>query len=1738
MDPGEIDALVKRLVANPHDEEALAYAHRAGAADPKGYAYLLEKVGHETRDSAYASHWLSEAANVWSTTLGDAHHAAHLLKMAVDKDPTQQTAASRLAQLYRDKGDVRALIALLAHRARALAPLLSTKTELVSEVAGLHEELGRLWSEPPLSQPKKAIENYRRAIELDPQSAFAIYSVREIYKAENRWDDAFQMYEMELSLEQDPARRLALLRDEGASRRAAGDLPGATRALALARQLDAEDPILQQELAATVLDRIAAAEPVPDGERKLARDLLVGLAETYDGEHGLAYAAGALDIDPGHERAMQLYAHYARTLSREEELPGRFHAYLGANPNGAMAQEARQLLGPDFVPAPAAARDAGDHAAPSTEAGDVRAPRPNVSTTAGATETMASPFSGTSASRRISGGPMPPDRMQGVLDAAQMLAGKGKKPEALAKYKEILETDAAHPEALSWVEDYLRTKRDYAQLRDVLLASTRALSGAEAIDARRERLREVAGLCEGNLRDTEGAISAWKQLLTIDRADEAARQALTRLLEKTARWDELANLYEQEATLESDIETKIQLEKKLANLQETKRKDFSAAAEAWGRIAHMTPDDERALSTASKLFEKAGKLDQAAQVLADHAANVDDAVARGALLERLGELREQLNDIGGAGDAYADAAEAQRSIKLWEIAERCFVTAERWEAAANAAGQRGSLANDSKQQAQSLARAADHLVRVGDEEGALARLEQATDLDPAADEFANALGDRYLAAERWEKLAQFLAKRGDRLTDRPKRVAMRRQAAQLYFSKLSDKEAAREQWLKVLEDGDDREALEKLIDDAVEREDHTEAATLLRRLGGIAVDKADKARVALREAELLAEGVGDVDTAIARYEGILADLDPTCRPALQAIADLQEARDNHAAAADALERELKLVADVQERGQIAARLARLYEQHLDDPKSAIRALDIVRKADLDDFDALTRLCELCEKVEQWDRVAELLAQRIEVEGDEEDASIMTKKLAEILADKLDRGDEALAALTELADQGDAPIREAYVELGDRLGWKGIVAGKLVEWWFEAKHSPERTAALRGAFDRFCVVGRDQEAGRVAIEIIRSKGADPELSHKLEELAVKTGDHDALSIAHDLISHDLSGAERATELVRQAELRVKAGMPRGEAVQHGESGLTSVPAAEVEPLLERLAQLTSKSSEIIDLYERQVSRCKAPTDRVRALARVAQVAVAKGQLDRARAFFDLALAGATTEDVLTVLEEAASTGDRVTGGEKLRRTLCAAMAAGGQGARDGGRTRGSLLRRAAALSHNELHDIEQAFVWLGDALIAHVEPQSLDELVALAKKLGAPKRAEETLTRALSEVFDGPLVRQLLARRATLRRELLDDKQGAAGDLKKLHDLSPTDQSVMDELSALLTELGDYRGMVQLYEDQILRGKDMLARSELARKVARMWEEQLQDPREAADAWRRVLRMKTGDTEATAGLERAKSNMLKKPDPLATDAYAPPKLMSAPPPVLTPPPVTATPSTLKSEPPPSRKATLESPALFDRTYPSPEPTLTEAAPPSRSPASRPRGAIEEPRGFLRTNRVDDDHTGPYADEDLAKTIDTPLTGYDAPQTTSDVTKPPRSQRGGAAFVTNSEVTRSSPLPSQRMSSKPPPLPPVVPMSTAMSDQTDLQTAVSGPPFDKSLSSTDESSGLLDFPDETAIGRTPHFSSSPPPVKPEEDVLIADDIAEAIEGDDDDDAQPKTEEQEVPPTRSVPSRGRRR
>ncbi len=1579
MDPREIETLIQRLVANPHDEEALNYAHRAGTQDPRSYAMLLERVGTATPDPAYAAHWLSEAANVWSTTIGDAHHAARTLMIAIEKDPTQRTAAERLAQLYRDKQDQKALVALLERLVKALTPMIHERQDVREQLLGLHEELGRLWSEPPLSRPDRAFENWRRLVELDPRQPYAVYAAREFLKAQAQYAEAIPYFALEQALVDDPARKIALFRDEAEVRRRANDLAGATQALRTARNFQPDDVGLMQEVGALVVERVEAGEPVPPNERDEAATLFVSLAETYQGEYGMTYSVYALRASPGHDRAMQLADYYAGQLGRTAELGPQYAAYLQANPNGFMAQDARGKVGNAQPPPPPQMRPSSPQAAPSgggqygpgqVESGSRasgpgfgqggpqqgapgfgqgpqgqapgfgqgpqqgapgfgqgpqgqapgfgqgpqpqgpgfgQAPQqpgfgqgpqgqpsgqgypgapsqpqsggygqPSGAAPSGPGQQYGAPSASSSASGTHQAQSASAD-MHVLLEEAQQEAAKGRKPQALVKYREVLKIDPANSEALSWVEEHLRQKRMYADLRDVLLAASRAPSVSN--DTKKQQLRDVAGLCETQLRDVETAISAYKQICQIDRGDEQAREQLRRLLERAARWDDLATLLEQEAMGAPDVEQKIALEKKLATLHEQKRKDTAAAAEAWARIAQLSPEDETPIQTAVKLFEKAERFDLAAQVIGDNIVGIQDKNTRGGLLQKLGELRLKVNDAAGAGDAFSEAASALGQAKLWEQAEKAYLGAGNFAEAARSVDERAQI-SEGKAQGALYAQAADLFLKANDPQSAIVKLEQAAELDPTNDSYSQALDEQYRKAGRESDLVTYLLARAQRLNDKGRRVAARRAAAEVQRS-LGDKEGAREALMLLLSDGDDPEALGILVGDAAERGDHQERVELLRRLGALTKNPAEKVALALQEADLLAGELDDVEGAIERYEAIFKNLDPKNRKALRSIADLQDRRSNPEGAAAALEREI-LLADGEDRVEIAQRLATIYETQLKNPRGAIKALEIVQTADPEDLDAAARLLRLSEEVEDWPRATALLALLIETEGDEEEASRMTRRLAELLADKLKKGDEALAALERMADQGDAPCRDAYIELGDRLGWKGIVATKIVAW-NESTLGPARNEALRSAFARFVEIGREADAARVAMELARSKGADNELASKLEELGTRLKNLDALSVAHDILAKELSGPARAAELVRQAEAQVAAGVDPLEAMQHGESGLASVPAADVEPLLSRLAALTQAPGHVIDLYERQIGRCRVPADRLGALARAAQVAAERGANDRARAFFEIALGGGVQEETIAMLEDAARNGDNRAGGVVLRSILAEALAAGGQGSRDGGRTRASLLRRGAKLAFRDLKDVDRAFHWLGDALIAHVDDATLDELEALGREINHVVRVEQTIGRALEEVFDGPLVRKLLHRRAKLRRDVLGDKKGAAVDLKKLHDLSPADQEVMNDLSNLLMSLGDHRGMIQLYEDQILRGRDPSQRAELARKVARLWEEEIGDPREAADAWRRVLRMKAGDQEATQGLERAKTGKLKRAEPRpAQPDVAPPQ----------------------------------------------------------------------------------------------------------------------------------------------------------------------------------------------------------------------------------------------------------------
>ena len=238
--------------------------------------------------------------------------------------------------------------------------------------------------------------------------------------------------------------------------------------------------------------------------------------------------------------------------------------------------------------------------------------------------------------------------------------------------------------------------------------------------------------------------------------------------------DELAAVMAQEAEQVVDVEARISLEKALAKLHESKRKDPIATGEAWARIANLASGDDEAINTAVGYFEKGERPDLAVVVLTENLPAISDDATRAELLGKLGGLRQQTSDALGAGEAFAEAATLTKSASLWESAQSAFVTAEAWDQAATAVDERAQLTSDAAAKAALYATEADYLSRAGDDASSVLRLEQATELDPKNDDYAGALEQRYRSAERIADLTSYLLKRAEKLDDKSVRAGLRR----------------------------------------------------------------------------------------------------------------------------------------------------------------------------------------------------------------------------------------------------------------------------------------------------------------------------------------------------------------------------------------------------------------------------------------------------------------------------------------------------------------------------------------------------------------------------------------------------------------------------------------------------------------------------------------------------------------------------------------------------------------------------------------------------------------------------------------------------------------------------------------------------------------------------------------------------------------------------------------------------
>lgn len=926
-------------------------------------------------------------------------------------------------------------------------------------------------------------------------------------------------------------------------------------------------------------------------------------------------------------------------------------------------------------------------------------------------------------------------------------------------------------------------------------AARRELAGLEPERAA-EHWYEAGALAERALGDADRAIEAFRAALAAAPLDRGAADALGRVCAASGRFTDLAEAeVARLAHLQAAADRRAALTR-LGTLYAERLDAPGRAFDAWAEALRLAPGDGAAITALDRLAARTGRWPDFADALRRHLLAVDDDAARAARArQRLAALYlGPLDDPWRARDVLAPlVVDADR-----ETLTLFVEAADRTGDAAGAAGALRQLADRTADTAERIALLR-RLGRLYEAEldaptlafGAFADLlgEDAADADAQV-----ALARLAAPAGRLEDYAALLEEAWTSVDDRAVAHDLGHAVAVAYRDLLGDEAGAARVWAALLTDdpGDDL-ALAGLEVAYAARGDWPALADVLGRRLSLAGESERRRHLTLRLADLQANHLGAPDLAVEGYRAVL-ERRPDDREALEGLSAIFERQQAWGPLFDVLARRVQL----DPFGRIARqkRLARLAEGPLERPAEAITRWRALLDARPDDLDALVGLDRLLTRTQDWEALADILAQRAAVQEDE--APELHRRRAQLLqgplADPAEarRAWEAVRAL--VPDDRDA--LEALAALYDPAQAPAALAD--VQRALLGALPPEgsRAAALRRAHARLLddVLG-DAERAASAWEAVRASA--PRDVEALDRLEVLYATLEAWPALADVLAVRADDDARA---LRRAALQ-SAQLADPEAAHDTLwTVLRRTPGHD-----EAFARLDAHYQQSMDwagqaaLLAHRATHEDDPAERRQQLLRLAGVRDA--QLGDTAGAFD-----ALVEAFVEAPDPAA--------GQELER-LAPAVAGWATVADVYGQALGRLaapgwlLRRLAAVQDVGLGDVDAARRTLRRALKSDPEDaEALAALHALLTRLEDWAPLATLLAEQAERTEDAATRRALWARVAGLQAERLARPDEAAATWRRVLAIAPDDAEALAALEALHRAEARWADLAEVHRRQL------------------------------------------------------------------------------------------------------------------------------------------------------------------------------------------------------------------------------------------------------------------------------------------------------------------------------------------
>ncbi|MSP60174.1 MAG: tetratricopeptide repeat protein [Myxococcales bacterium] len=1028
------------------------------------------------------------------------------------------------------------------------------------------------------------------------------------------------------------------------------------------------------------------------------------------------------------------------------------------------------------------------------------------------------------------------DEELGLLRRLALLVGRrlGEAERAYTYCSRIFTLVPADPDNRRELTDLADLLERHEDLSRLLTSAEAAAMKAEQPELARDLAWELATLLDERLHQPAIAEQAWRRVLERDPRHDGAFRALERHHRADENYKELRLLLVQRKELALEMTERRELLFQICDLDEGVFEDAEAAARTYSEALEVDPASQRAFKALERIYSRAEKWLDQDELYERAVPYAGKAEERAQLKLKRADLHAQrLDDPPGACDLYEEALgedgkndgarkgveklmnRPELRLRAARIMEPLFAADEAWAKLVQVlTAQREKV--EGREAVELLARIA-RLVedKQGSRQQAFGSWREALRLDPTDEAVRTEVERLGCALERFAELAQAWEEAEARCEphDLLLRADLLRKAALLYDAQIGDAARARAAWRRLLDLDPTRLETARPAAEALARLYEAEEAwpdliEVLRRQAEWA-DPGEPRKEFQRRVGLIQEDLAsDLAAAVATHREIL-DADPEDRPALDALERLHSARSEWSDLCEILRRRVELSRDSAARRDLLWRIAELTEQRLhpgqvnSDVLAGYTAILDEQPEDVPTLDALARLYQAADRSSD---LQEVLERRLALARTGSERVGLLGRLAWLLESKLSHADQALDRFREML---------------------------AVE--------PDNTAA-RAGLERML---RDDElrlrAAEVLEPIYEAKGGDLEMLCQLSELFAE---------------HSPDPHERIARLRKVARLREQGGNPKAALDALSRASRIAVAESELGQLLdgiEHLAGQTGMRAEQVTLYRELGADILDSKVQERVYLAIASEARTLGDRATARDYFRRVLDGAPEHPkALDALESLYHEGreleplleiynrraDLAQGDDERRRHYLALAA--GVCAKDLDRPSEAIACHEqilelfpsdpeAAQRLEELYQQGARFADLADLLERRVGfADDLDEAVALRFRLGQLYEKELSDSDRAVDNY-----------RAAMGGDA--DHVGVIGALERFLDDANHRVDAAEVLEPVYASRHDWKALIRIYEIRLEAADDPAKRLGLTRRIARLYEEQLEDL-EAAFRW--------------------------------------------------------------------------------------------------------------------------------------------------------------------------------------------------------------------------------------------------------------------------------------------------------